>query len=171
MLLADRLAIAAIALVLIAPKAARAQASPNDPDSLVLERTACLGTCPVYRLSLRRDGSVVFEDRPTSSEVRRATGTSLPGGWAHLLKQIERVRFFDLPEEIIQDRGLCSVAITDAPSGILSVFHRGSVKRVKHYHGCAVEIDPWTVAPTLRELSLLAAAVDSVGRVNVWLSP
>jgi len=32
-------------------------------DAITLERTSCFGTCPVYKVSVRRDGSVAYDGK------------------------------------------------------------------------------------------------------------
>src|ERR687888_360851 len=49
-------------------------APPGAVDSIVLERTACFGTCPAYRLRISAAGAVHFTSRNFGDSGRVATG-------------------------------------------------------------------------------------------------
>lgn len=60
-----RLAMRRYYLVLLPLLSVWASAQPALPDDaeIILQRTGCLGTCPEYKLTIRANGSVVYEGR------------------------------------------------------------------------------------------------------------
>src|SRR5262249_48380235 len=68
-------------------------------DSIVLVRTLCLGTCPAYRISVRRDGEVHFQSR-NPGEKLDTVGHVAPSTLDSLYRRAADARFFSLPDNI-----------------------------------------------------------------------
>jgi hypothetical protein len=94
-----------------------------------IERTDCLGWCPVYKLTVYRDGAVEYEGDRWVKTRGKATGTLPP----------ETIGALD---ELFQSRGYLQLAdkytdyeVTDAPSVNTSYSFGGKTKRIEHYLG------------------------------------
>lgn len=141
-------------------------------DSIVLERTPCYGTCPVYRLRIAENGSVRFDGRVREDSTFTASDSLAPSPVATLRARAERIGFFELPDSIRAGRELCSDMATDHPRLIVSIFQASTVKRVDYYTGCYVgTMGSHTVAPALVALRQFAAAIDSTARSSRWVVP
>ncbi len=150
----------------VAPGAAPG-ATSSAADSIALERGACYGTCPVYRVVIGADGRIRF----ASAEPGRATtGTAdgAAGAVAALVRRAEAAGFFELPDEIVGDRALCRDRATDSPTVAVTIYRAAGVKRVVDYRGCAP--DP-AAEGRLERLRALEAAVDSAAGSSRWARP
>ena len=143
-----------------APARAPIPLPANSPDSIVLERTACFGICPVYRLSIARTGIVAFkEDSITARDkITAAEFARLNGELAHL-------GFDSLPDDLEAHREYCPSSHTDAPSTFVSVFRGTSSKTVRQYHGCR---GGRAVVDQLRRFEDL---MDSTAHAGRWIKP
>ena len=152
---------------------ARPRAAPPPPaplDSIVLERTACFGPCPVYRLRIDSHGRVHF-----SSPDPKGTGTLATDQldrWVidTLAAHAQRIGFEELPAEILASEDLCPFKVTDHP-GIRLATYGASAKRVDYYTGCYLS-SAWrhrAVAPQLTALKAFAARTDSLTRAERWV--
>jgi hypothetical protein len=151
-------------LTACSPREETTIAASSLPDSIVLERTACLGTCPVYRLSLTKRGQIAFADNSGD-----ATDSISPTVFAHLSEEFDRLAFASLPDTILGRKDYCTMAATDFPTAILTVFAGEKHKTVKDYHGCAGMTD--STKNLLRRLRLLENQVDSVTGASRWIKP
>ena len=108
---------------------------PHPPDSVpgaqaiaTLERTGCYGECPVYRLTVHSDGSVVYVGTRWVKVQGRQVYKISEARLAELQAAFERANFNQLHD---YDK----VENTDDDWVHIS-FRRGSgFKRVRHYHG------------------------------------
>ena len=91
---------------------------------ITLERTACFGTCPIYKLILKSDGTAVYIG--TRFVERLGTYTAYVSGFEHLAKIIEARRYFSLSDRYTKP-------VTDLPSAITSVVRNGKRKTVENY--------------------------------------
>src|SRR6266436_260433 len=114
-----------------------AQEKPIPPDTLItLERTVCFGPCPIYKLTVRADGTVTFEgrenlkvkgtvnDRITSNDVR------------NLIAAFEAASYFTLNDKYETQKDGCPEVWTDNPTAITSIRLNGKTKTISHYYGC-----------------------------------
>ena len=108
---------------------------PHPPDTVpgatlvaTLERTGCYGECPVYRLTVSSDGSVVYVGTRWVKVLGRQVYKLSDAQLAELEAAFDRINFMSLHD---YDR----VENTDDDWAHLS-FRRGAVvRRVRHYHG------------------------------------
>ncbi len=150
-----------------AAPAARTQA--GGADSLVLERSACFGSCPAYRLSVTRAGVVAFASR-NHDDSTRAAGEVAPAAFAALVEQARRAGFHALPARLRGDAAFCPSYRTDAPTVRLAIHGPGTTHAVEDYHGCVAPAgDP--AAASLAALRALERAVDSVAGADRWARP
>ncbi|MEP7355596.1 MAG: DUF6438 domain-containing protein [Acidobacteriota bacterium] len=94
-------------------------------DSITLERTPCLGTCPAYSLRIDSSGNVSFQDR--QPEVRSVVD---PTAFRTLIAEFERIEFFEFNTSY-------EATYTDGPGALVGVTLAGKSKMVSH----------WNVAP------------------------
>jgi hypothetical protein len=91
---------------------------------VTLERTACFGPCPMYTITLRRDGTATYVGRKYTE--RQGTYTGNFYGFQRLAQFIESKGYFKLKDKY-------STPITDAPGTITSVVRAGRRKTVNNY--------------------------------------
>lgn len=131
----------------------------QDGSVLTLERTACFGTCPVYRLSVAADGTVSYEGRAHVRQLGRATGRVAPERLEALLSELERAGYFSFADRYTPAESVCGPATSDSPSAITSIRFKGRAKRIEHYYGCGD-------AP--RALAVLEQRIDEVLGSAQW---
>lgn len=134
-----------------APDVYAGRQHPVPPDLVIkLERTSCYGECPIYTVTLDRDGNVVFEGtkfvRAQGRHTARIPATSVEA----LLDMARRIAFFDL-------RDSYHAMITDLPTTIVTITADGTTKRVEDYFG----------AP--KELKQLEQDIDDAARTQRWI--
>ena len=108
---------------------------PHPPDTVpgataiaTLERTGCYGECPVYRLTVNSDGSVVYVGTRWVKVLGRQVYKLSEAQLAELQAAFERSGF-------MQFRDYDHVESTDDDWAHISLRRGGAFKRVRHYHG------------------------------------
>lgn len=140
--------------------AARRQPSAAAPaalDSLVVERGPCFGGCPVYRVTLTRDGALTVSGGGRQDAVA-------PRDARALLARAVAAGVLTLPARILGDPALCPVPATDHPTVVLTAYAPGRAARVEHYTGCYASAEPLAVAPAVARLTAVEAEVDALVR-------
>lgn len=112
-------------------------------DSLALERSPCVGRCPVYRVVVSRSGRFRLEPGVNrgwpdyDTVVQSASIDSIPHTKVEeLFSTAARIRFDTLPGSIQDAPDLCRSLSTDAPSALVTLWLPGRVIAVRDYHGC-----------------------------------
>ena len=139
-------------------------------DSLVLERAPCFGTCPVYRLSIARDGAVRFESRSQADSGRTHTGQVPATAFAALVAGADSVGFFTFPARIADDPAVCGNQATDHPTATVTIHRAVGTHRVEDYLGCHGSEDAPANRERLNRLRAWESAIDSVAGTNRWLT-
>ena len=111
---------------------AREQVAPV----ITLERTACFGSCPVYRLSVTADGAVGYEGKAHVRQLGPASGRVDARRVNALLSEIERAGYFSFANRYTPAEPACGRYTTDSPSALTSVQIRGRTKHIEHDYGC-----------------------------------
>lgn len=127
-----------LALVLAIGLAAPAVAQEPDvpADALIrLQRTSCLGPCPIYTVTIDSRGTVTYEGERSVRVVGRRTAqidTSLVAG---LLARAERIRFFEMRDtyRVIENPDGTVSLVTDLPTKFVTVTVNGRTKKVEDY--------------------------------------
>lgn len=136
---------ASLALLLcLASCAPRKAVSPPANDSaqvavqptLTLERSACFGSCPVYRLWVSATGEVTYEGKAHVRRLGTATGKISQQKLEGLLSELEKAGYFSFASRYTVNEPACGRYATDLPSVISSVTLRGRTKRIEHDYGC-----------------------------------
>ena len=130
----------------------------NIPQDLkiTLERTGCFGFCPNYKLTITADGAVVFEGgRFVKSAISQER-------LKQLMAEFDRVKFFSLEDDYLDDPRVCASNETDNPSAFTSIRINGKSKTVRHYHGCSGPKVP-------KEITELENKIDEIVNTAQWL--
>jgi hypothetical protein len=152
--------------------AQEARLSHIRPDSVVLERTSCFGTCPAYRLAVHASGRVAFESRNRGDEANRASNTLPVAAFARILTTAARVGFDTMPAFDLGATGYCRVAKTDHPMITVTTFATDTLKRLSYYTGCTSEApDAGRTEQFIRQLQTLADSIDAAVGAHRWIRP
>jgi len=125
---------ACLALAVIAPTLARADSSVpsaagGSPVMVTLERTACYGRCPIYKVTVLRDGTVRWEGERFVKTTGKATAKLPATAMSELAKAFARAGFFALQDKYER------YDVTDNPSAIVSFDDGARKKTIRHYYG------------------------------------
>jgi hypothetical protein len=148
----------------------RQSPSGSVADSILLERTACYGTCPAYRLRLSDAGEIRFESRNPGEAGRSGVDTMAPRTLPLLIAKAMAAGFYEMPPDISQDSTLCRDRATDHPTVVVTVFRRGDTKAVTDYQGC-FETTEHEVLPRIARLRSFENEIDSVLKSSRWVRP
>ena len=96
---------------------------------ITLERTACLGECPIYTLTIHGDGTVVYEGKDFVKTKGREESIISKEKIEELILEFNRADYFSLKDNYVEH------TMTDAHSVITSITINGKVKIIEHYHG------------------------------------
>lgn len=106
---------------------ARIEDAPIDGPRISIRRTACLGHCPDYTLTLRPSGRVDFTGRVFVATVGHAQDRVDPGQARALFERLEAIEFFEL--ESCVDK-------LDVPQLIVTAEHEGRAHEVAAIRSC-----------------------------------
>ncbi|MEO6602718.1 MAG: DUF6438 domain-containing protein [Polyangiaceae bacterium] len=108
---------------------------PHPPDTVpgatavaTMERTGCYGECPVYRLTVNSDGSLVYVGTRWVKVLGRQVYKLSDAQVSELHAAFDRSGF-------MQFRDYDHVESTDDDWAHVSLRRGGAFKRVRHYHG------------------------------------
>lgn len=121
------------------------ESAPAPAPVITLERTACFGTCPVYRLSVTAEGAVSFEGRAHVRQLGAASAHIKPERVEALLSELERAGYFSFASRYTPAEPVCGRYATDSPSAITSIRFEGRTKRIEHDYGCGAAPGALTV--------------------------
>ena len=105
-------------------------------EAISLERTACFGRCPVYRITVTSAGDVTYEGKANVKLIGRATGEISPDSVVSLLRELEQAGYFTFSDRYVVSEPTCRRYTTDSPSAISSATFRSRSKRIEHDYGC-----------------------------------
>jgi uncharacterized protein DUF6438 len=110
--------------------------SLNPVPVITLQRTACFGECPVYKISIYEDGRVEFEGKEFVKTVGKAEGTISKSALEDLIREFEKIDYFNLDENYGEGNKKCRELWTDNPTATTSLNWKDQKKTVHHYYGC-----------------------------------
>jgi hypothetical protein len=119
-----------------------------------LERTACYGRCPIYTVTVLRDGTVTWQGRRFVKVVGSATAKLPARTVAALAAAFRRADFFALADRYDHRD------VTDNPSAITTFSDGTRTKKIDHYYGDE------SAPAALRELE---ARVDELAGTARWV--
>src|SRR4051812_43917277 len=126
--------VALAAMLMLAPdrtrSSATAGATPGGADATVitLERTGCFGPCPIYRVTLQGDGTVIFEGKRFVKSTGTFTAHVAPEQVRRLVEDFKKVDYFSLRDKYVTRADGCQEWWTDNPSAITSLKVEGKQK-------------------------------------------
>ncbi len=122
-----------------------------------LERSACYGSCPVYKLAIYGDGRVEYAGE-TNVKLKGTKQAAIDAGdFKNLVSEFAKANYFST-DQYTEKNCSCSFC-TDMPTVTTTIQVRGSTHRVEHYYGC-------TCAP--KTLWALEQAIDKIVRTEQW---
>jgi hypothetical protein len=125
---------------------------------IVLERTACFGTCPVYTLTVNSSGVVEFVGTNHVKATGPQTGRISPQSFAQLVKKIDEIDFFNLRARYDgKNPDGSGSTVTDLPTRKTTVTRGDQTKTVEDY---------FRGPPGLIELELL---IDELAKSSKWI--
>ncbi len=119
-----------------------------------LQRTACYGFCPVYRVTIRGDGTVHYVGERFVNVVGERSGAIPRAEVDRLLRRFDDIGFAALREEY---RG----QMTDLPTTIVTLTRNGQSKRVVDYGGVSAGMP--------RAMRALEDEIDRVANTAQWV--
>ena len=112
-----------------APQPIFPESPPGQPLVAALQRSQCLGACPVYSVRVYADGSVIYRG-DTFVRVRGGRKARLTGAEMQALHAAFRdARFLEIPYR-------CGQVATDAPTARLYYTDGRKARLISNYHGC-----------------------------------
>jgi hypothetical protein len=134
----------------------------SDETIITLERTRCYGPCPVYKVTLKGDGTVTFEGKMIVKSVGTFTSYIDPEEVRRLVEEFKKVDYFSLQDKYTGRKDGCLEWWTDNPSAITSIKVDGKEKSITHYYGCrGIKI--------LDALTELEAEIDKAAQTERWI--
>jgi hypothetical protein len=131
-------------------------------DVITLERGACFGTCPIYKVSVASDGKVTFEGLNYTKTKGKATARIKTKAFQQLVKEFERIKYFSLDDKYVPGEPNCGQAATDMPYVKSSIQLKGKTKTISHYQGCFG-------SEVVRALFALDRRIDEVAGTAKWI--
>ncbi len=125
----------------------------SQPVALTLERTACFGFCPIYKLTVYGNGKVVYEGKRFVKITGTRTTTISQQAVRKLIADFQKIHYFKLQDNYTGGH-------TDAPSAITSLTMGKKQKTVHHYL-------PSPDAPS--QLTELENKIDAVVNSKQWI--
>ncbi len=121
--------------------------------ALTLERTACYGFCPIYKLTVYGNGKVVYKGERFVKVTGTRTTTISQTAVRKLIADFQKINYFRLQDSYTGGH-------TDAPSAITSLTMGKKQKTVNHYLASPN-------APT--RLTELENKIDAVVNSKQWI--
>ncbi len=141
---------------------------------LRMERTECFGNCPVYVLTIKPDGKVLFENIKFREKGEMVTKNEKIESKLseekinRLISEINKADFFSLKDSYTQKSGNCPNPLTDAPTVILSINLQDREKTIPHYLGCYETLEPsFNIFP--QKLYNLENKIDEIVETKRWI--
>jgi hypothetical protein len=127
---------------------------------ITLERTSCLGACPIYKLTLHGDGSVLYEGHKFVRVAGRQESKIERAAVQSLVQTFMDIGYFDLQDDYltIKHADGAETFVTDLPMTITSLTLGQRSKKVRDYIG----------AP--KKLKSLEHQIDAVAGSKRWVS-
>ena len=136
-------------------------ATGGEPDSIAYQTGPCFGACPVYTVTVNRDGTGLFEGRRFTAVAGERRFTLTPAQFRAFARQLEPLR---PAGEQRYSGDVCGVMATDLPS--TDVRWRsadGSEQHLYFYFGCDMERNR-AIADRLRAAPDLLPIAELIGR-------
>jgi hypothetical protein len=143
----------------VAPEPDGAGSGADKTPVITLERTPCLGSCPVYRVTISSSGLVRYQGKRFVADSGADSANISAEAVANLVGELRLGGYFDFDDKYVAGASGCGPYATDLPSAITSVDDGHGSKRIEHDHGCSE-------AP--RGLASLENKIDQVAGTGRW---
>lgn len=132
----------------------------SDPFTITLQRTGCFGSCPIYKVSISSDGSVVYVGKEYVRVKGIQRGKIEPDAAKNLLQDFLDADYFKLEDNYsyITNADGSTTMVTDLPTARTSLTVGARQKTVSDYIG----------AP--KKLKELEEKIDSVSGIKRWVA-
>lgn len=131
-------------------------------DQIALQRTACYGPCPIYTVTIKSDGTVIFDGEDHVKHKGKATSNISAVDWEFLVTSLQRVSFFSLKDRYSTKDDGCTDVWTDNPALGITVTRGKELKRVWYYQGCRGPQE-------LPAIAWLGDTIDLVAKTQQWV--
>jgi len=138
-------------------------------DRLTLERSACFGTCPVYRIVVFADGRVEYEGKKFVKTVGKQEKRLSSGEVSRLVAAIVAVDYLKLRDRYRSSEDGCPAVWTDHPTVETSVQIGKTLKTVEHYYGCKEKDTDSPGATYPVGLEAFEDSVDQIVKTEEWV--
>ena len=125
---------------------------------VILERTMCYGTCPVYKLMIYADGKIEFFGEKFVNAIGQHIKTIPQEKIALILAEVDGIKFFEL------NGNYDCYDATDNPTAKITITKEGKTKQIVHYHGCRSANEK-----ELAALTKLEDKIDELAEIAVWV--
>lgn len=131
----------------------------NEEPIITLQRTACLGSCSDYKVSIYDGGTVVYGGRFNVATTGTVIYTIPVENVEAMLEEFEKADFISLEDAY-------AVQVFDMPSTITSLNLDGEIKEIHHYGiGCGSSNPILDNAPA--ELCHLEGMIDELANTTI----
>ena len=151
-----------LASLTLAGCATVAAAPTGGLESIAYETGPCFGACPVYRVTVNRDGSGVFEGRRFTAVTGERRFQATAEQFRAFARHLAPLR--PATGEVHYSGENCSMTATDMPSADVAWHGAGGAQqRLSFYFGCDMERNR-AIAERLRAAPDLLPIADLIGR-------
>lgn len=140
------------------------QTESQESTEITLERTACFGDCPDYKLTISGDGTIVFEGRKfvkTNGIVKSKIDSEKI---QQIINEFEKAKYFSLNDKYVNEGDGCPEVWTDSPTARTSIKINGKTKSIIHYYGCQEKEFVYPQA-----LTKLESKIDEIVSTKQWV--
>jgi Domain of unknown function (DUF6438) len=162
----------AISIALLIVRSGAFAVPPPHIDSITLARTACYGSCPVYSVTVRSNGTVTYHGEYFVKVKGRRSHRIPSSGFRQLADEVRRIGFFAFqshykvrdkhPDGTIYD-------VSDLPSAITTVQAGKLRKRVVRYGEYDASVDPSDIDDSPEGLRRLEHLIDKISGSAAWV--
>jgi hypothetical protein len=140
-------------------------AIPQDVPSdtvITLVRTDCYGGCPNYSLTIKADGSVLYDRHSDVKQKGKLESRISQEKLKALVSEFKEINYFDLQGRYDRKSEACPSFSFDAPSAITSLTLNEKKKTINHNTGCSGSKE-------LGQLTWLERKIDEAVNAKQWI--
>lgn len=110
--------------------------SHNVNPLIVLERSKCYGTCPVYKVTIYKDGSLLYKGIEYVKSKGEISSKITSEQVQKLVDEIKKAKYFTLRNSYANSKDGCIAMYSDSFWTYTTIQINKKKKSVKHYLGC-----------------------------------
>lgn len=130
--------------------------------SVVMQRTACLGSCPVYTVKILSTGDVIYDGEEEVKITGHRTARIDPADLRVLADAFEHIHFYGLHEMYRSRSDGCAEMRSDYPTVEIGILRAGKPKKVRYNYGCKG-------IGAAQRIAWLSDKIDEVSRTAQWV--